>query len=262
MAIKNGLAMKRILLILLMLAPICLLGKISSLSVDSLFRAANSYYTKGNYSDAIKHYEAIISKGKVSPELYFNIGNSYFKLNDIAHAILYYERAYLLNPGDEDIRFNLELARAYTTDKIEAIPDFFVVKWLKSISNLFSSNTWAILAFIFFAITLVLLVAFQFSGRYSIKKNAFFFSWISAFFFIVSLSFSISQKNRVISSNQAIITTSVVSVKSSPSESSSDLFILHAGTKIETLRSVGAWCEIRIADGNKGWLPKSTLEMI
>ncbi|MEW5846578.1 MAG: tetratricopeptide repeat protein [Bacteroidota bacterium] len=254
--------MKQFLFILLVLAPVGLFGKITQQNVESLFQAANKYYTEGNYAEAVKHYEAIISTGKTSAELYFNLGNAYFKLNDIAHAILNYERAYLLNPADDDIAFNLELARAYTTDKIEAIPDFFVVKWFKSISNILSSNAWAFLAISFFVLSLILLVIYQFSGKYLIKKNAFITSWITLLLFIVSLSFSISQKNRIINSNHAIITTSAISVKSSPSDTSNDLFILHAGTKIETLRNVGDWCEIRIADGNKGWLPKSAFERI
>ena len=254
--------MKRILYIALVLAPVSLFGMVTVQNTDSLFTLANKFYTEGKYSEAITNYEAIIALGKMSAELYYNLGNAYFKLNDIAHAILYFERAYLLNPSDDDIAFNLDLARAYTTDKIEAIPDFFVVKWFMSISNIFSSNAWAFLAISFFVLTLLLLVIYQFSGKYLIKKNAFISSWIALLLFIVSLSFSISQKNRIINSNHAIITTSAISVKSSPSDNSNDLFILHAGTKIETLRNVGEWCEIRIADGNKGWVPKSAFERI
>jgi len=165
--------MKRILYLALMIVPVSLFGKVTMQNPDSLFALANKYYTEGKYSEAVTHYEAIVANGKVSAELYFNLGNAYFKLNDIAHAILNFERAYLLNPGDDDISFNLELARAYTTDKIEAIPDFFVVKWVKSISNLFSSNTWAFLAISSFIIALILFMIFQFSGKYLIKKYAF-----------------------------------------------------------------------------------------
>lgn len=255
--------MNRFFFILALVLPVVLQGKVTSKhSADSLFAIANKCYTDGKYSEAVQNYEAIIATGKTCAELYFNLGNSYFKQNDIPHAILNYERAYLLNPGDEDIRFNLELARAYTTDKIDAIPEFFIVKWIQSLSNLFSSNTWALFSLMLFVTTLCLLSIFQFSGKYGIKKNAFVFSWVTAFLFMVALTFSILQKNRIVNSNHAIITTSVVAVKSSPAENSSDLFILHAGTKVETLRPVGEWYEIRIANGNKGWLPRSSFEKI
>jgi hypothetical protein len=75
--------------------------------------------------------------------------------------------------------------------------------------------------------------------------------------FVVSLSFSISQKNQIAKHNHAIIFAPVVSAKSSPDDSGKDLFILHAGTKVETGRIVGDWCEVKIADGNKGGYKKN-----
>jgi SH3-like domain-containing protein len=55
---------------------------------------------------------------------------------------------------------------------------------------------------------------------------------------------------------------SVVAVKSSPSDSGKDLFVLHGGTKVKVIDSVGDWYEIRIADGNMGWILKETMEKI
>ena len=46
--------------------------------------------------------------------IYYNLGNSYYKADDIARAILNYERALLLEPGNADIRANLEIARSKT----------------------------------------------------------------------------------------------------------------------------------------------------
>ena len=47
-----------------------------------------------------------------SADIYYNLGNSYYKNKNIAKAVLNYERALLMNPGDADIRFNLEMARS------------------------------------------------------------------------------------------------------------------------------------------------------
>ncbi len=250
------------LIVILLVLPFNLWAVQENLSPKNLFEIGNKHYIEGNYDEAIKHYEAIIAKGKVSPELYFNLGNAYFKTKNIPYAILNYERAYLLNPGDEDIRFNLELARTYAIDKIDALPEFFLLKLIKSLIIIFSSNTWAFIAISSFFMTLLLLTLFMFSGSYYVKKRSFLLSILLSITFIASLSFSIIQKNRVANSNYAIITTSAVSAKSSPSETSSDLFILHAGTKVETLRQVGNWYEVRIPDGNKGWLPKKSFEKI
>ena len=78
-----------------------------------------------------------------SAAVYYNLGNAYYKAGKIAPAILNYERCLLLDPGDSDARFNLQMARQKTIDKIEPVGDFFLVKWFKSVENLGSADSWA-----------------------------------------------------------------------------------------------------------------------
>ena len=55
----------------------------------------------------------------------------------------------------------------------------------------------------------------------------------------------------------------VSSVKSSPSaDTAKDLFILHEGTKVRLLDSVGGWDNIELADGRQGWIRHSDIEII
>ena len=57
--------------------------------------------------------------------------------------------------------------------------------------------------------------------------------------------------------------TPSVTVKSTPNESGTDLFVLHEGTKVYIEDdSMKGWKEIRLEDGNKGWLPAETIELI
>ena len=51
-------------------------------------------------------------------------------------------------------------------------------------------------------------------------------------------------------------------VKSSPDKASTDLFVLHEGTKVRTVSELGDWREIVIADGKKGWVEARTIETI
>jgi SH3-like domain-containing protein len=51
-------------------------------------------------------------------------------------------------------------------------------------------------------------------------------------------------------------------VKSSPIESGTGLFVIHAGTKVKITDELGDWLRIRIADGNEGWILSSDLERI
>ena len=65
------------------------------------------------------------------------------------------------------------------------------------------------------------------------------------------------------SADSAIVMRPVTSVKSSPSsEASKDLFILHEGTKVTIIDSVGSWNNIELADGRQGWIPSGDIEII
>ena len=94
----------------------------------------DSAYMRNDYISAIQIYEALLGKGEAA-DVYYNLGNSYYKAGDIAKAILNYERALLLQPGNSDIRANLEIARSKTIDKVEAVPEIFFVSWINSLVN-------------------------------------------------------------------------------------------------------------------------------
>ena len=65
-------------------------------------------------------------------------------------------------------------------------------------------------------------------------------------------------KNR----NHAIVFCPRVTVKSSPTETGTDLFLIYEGLKIEITDSLNTWKEIKLADGNEGWLPDSCIVKI
>jgi SH3-like domain-containing protein len=54
----------------------------------------------------------------------------------------------------------------------------------------------------------------------------------------------------------------VVTVKSSPDKSGTDLFQLHEGTKVSLKSTLGDWIEIRLGNGSIGWVKQECLEKI
>jgi tetratricopeptide (TPR) repeat protein len=168
---------------------------------------ANEFYKKGEFEKAISLYEKITESGLVAPELYYNLGNSYYRTHRIPLAILNYERAKKLKPNDEEINFNLELARGRIVDKINNLPEFFLLSWIRKLVHTLSANQWAIISMLSFFITLCLSGFFLFSSRRWIKQFAFW-SGILLFFVTVS-SFTISQqqKHKLSVHDDAIILT-------------------------------------------------------
>ena len=80
---------------------------------------------------------------------------------------------------------------------------------------------------------------------------------------VLCLSFAFWQRSDYRKADSAIVTRPVTTVQSSPGrDSAKDLFVLHEGTKVKLLDSVGSWRNIELADGRQGWLPSSDLEVI
>lgn len=232
-------------------------------SDDNVTKAeGDSAYVRNDYASAIQIYESLLKKGEAA-EVYYNLGNSYYKAGDIAKAILNYERALLLQPGNADIRANLEIARSKTIDKVVSVPDIFFVAWTKSLINCLSVDAWARLGVAFFILLLVSFSFFFFSKQIMWKKSGFIAGLICLVLVVVSNVFASEQKSKLMNRNEAIILSPSVTVRSTPSESGTSLFILHEGHKIEIKdNSMREWKEIRLEDGKVGWVPTSAIEVI
>lgn len=229
---------------------------------DSLLIKANEHYIESNFDRAAELYQTLVDSGYHNAELYYNLANSYFKLGKPAYAILNYERAHRLKPNDEDILYNLEYARTFTVDRIEPLPVFFLIKWYRSVRGILSTNGWAWVSIFWFAATLSLGLLFWFSLRPWIKRITFTLVVLSVMLTVLSAIFSLQEKERVTLRDEAIIFQPVVMVKSSPGDAGKELFIVHSGTKVQITKAIGQWVEIRIADGNKGWIQSEALELI
>lgn len=225
--------------------------------------AADSAYVKGEYKAAIEIYESLVANNGESADVYYNLGNAYYKSENIAKAVLNYERALLLNPDDEDIRFNLELARSKTVDKVAPEYKFFLMEWLESIINLLSISAWSILAVVSFVVMLLTLLLFLFGKSVSTKKTGFIIALFSLFITIFANLSALHRYHYLTERNDAVIMEPSVTAKSTPSNSGTELFVIHEGRKVKISDdSMREWTEIELEDGNKGWIPSSSLERI
>jgi tetratricopeptide (TPR) repeat protein len=235
---------------------------IQASETDSTLVRAERLYLQNEFTQAIEQYQTLVDSGWTSAALFHNMGNAYFKHHDIKSAILYYERAKRLSPGDEDIEWNLQLARSLIFDKVEAVPELFLITWAKDLRDLFSVREWAWFSISCFILTLVMALGFLFLRKITTKRIAFSVGVVLFLLCIGSFTFSYLQKANVERTDDAIVFTPSVTLKSSPDDSGNNLFILHEGIKVRITDRVGEWCEIRIDDGNKGWMRAKDLEII
>ena len=245
-------------LILSMLFPLSLYAY----DRDSVLFRAEQYYLQNEFSKAIAEYQTLVDSGLTSAELFYNMGNACFKNHDIKSAILYYERAKRLDPNDEAIDFNLSLSRSLIFDKVEALPELFLITWGKAIRDWMTVRAWSWWSIGSFVAMLALGLLFLFIRNMGVRRFAF---GLSVFCFVLSLTaftFGYLQKANIERIDEAIVFAPSVTLKSSPDDSGNNLFILHEGIKVRIEDRIGEWCEVRIADGNKGWMRISELRII
>lgn len=233
-----------------------------SQDLNELKAAADSAFAAEQYDRAIGLYKQSLEQTE-SADICYNIGCSYYRMDSIAQSVLWFERAKLLDSGDEDIRFNLELARGKTIDKITPVHEIFFVSVYRDAVNMLNLHEWAVLSIVFFCLFVAFLILYFFSGRIALRKVGLSAAVLFLILCVLGNVFARQQSLYAENRTGGIILSSAVTVKSTPAENGNDLFVIHEGTKVEILDgSLSDWCEIKIADGKIGWIQKKVMEVI
>ena len=246
-------------IIILFIFFTCLFAKGQS---ERDFTKATEAYNAGDFNKAIEYYNAILEDGQHSAALYFNLGNSYYKLNEIASSIYYYEKALLLKPNDPEILNNLGYAQNMALDAIDTVPETGLSKIYKMATNRLSFDQWAYVGVFFMFLFVVLYILFYYFQYSSRKRWSFIGSFIALFIAVVALVFAYVQYNDFKKDQPAIVFADEVGIHSEPNTKSEEVFVLHAGTKVNVLDELDDWKKIRIADGKTGWIPRENIKLL
>jgi len=225
---------------------------------DQYFKDGNEAYAEGKYDVAVNQYLKILDNNIESGELFLNLGNAYYKLDEIGRAILYYEKASDFLNGDESLNQNLQIARLKIIDEIEPVPKLFFYSWWDEMIHILSIENIGWLTLIFFFLFAVIISVYVVFGRRFLLK----FVWILG---VICCLFIIIYAGRIYefeTTQFGIIFDKKISVVSEPGLGSSELFILHEGTKVKINRTIDDWFEITIADGKTGWCKSRSIGII
>jgi len=77
------------------------------------YNAANALYRQGTYDAALEQLQMALSfaeEESLAQSSLYNLGNSFYNAQDLETAVASYTESLLLNPDDQDAKYNLELA--------------------------------------------------------------------------------------------------------------------------------------------------------
>ena len=230
---------------------------------------ANQAYKQELYNEALKLYLQEAEQTGVSSSLYCNIGDTYYRLKDNVHAVLYYERALLLDPSNNDARFNLEFVRGKMQLPDDAGDSWFS-NWVDQTVSRLSSNTWAIIAIITFLLFLAGLAAYLFLDNVLMRKIGFFGGALMIVASILANLAAFHVYHKATSGNGAIVMPETVTLSTAPRaprDKDEEAFELQQGTRVEIVDSIsdktsGKWLQVSTAGGHKAWLNAKDVEVI
>ena len=94
------------------------------------------------------------------------------------------------------------------------------------------------------------------------RKISFYLGLLFLIITVTSYALASQKFNASIEQNEAIVFTSSITVKSSPTQNAVDLFVIHEGTKVKIIDKIDNWVEIKIQNGSVGWLPEKSIKPI
>ncbi len=228
---------------------------------DDAFDKGVEAYKNGAYEAALEQFN-IAAQHHQGLAINYNLGNTYYKLNMLTASILHYERALKFEPSNNDALHNLDLANEMIVDRIEVLPKSKASIWWDEFRYGLGPEVWGWVAIFFVFLAAAMLLLYFISRRPGMRRLGFFAAFISLSLGVVSYTLAEAASEFRIETRAAIIFSDKVDVKSEPREGSTNVFVLHAGTKVKVGAEDGGWVKVEIASGSQGWINKEDLEAI
>jgi tetratricopeptide (TPR) repeat protein len=225
------------------------------------FSEANQLYGKGKFQEAKIQYEQLIKDGNTSWALYYNVGNCYYKTGDYASAILNFEKALRLQPGNENIEFNIRMAQLMIKDKKNELSETALLRAFNTIKRIFSADGWAWLSITFFTLSFISFLLIYLIPSASFKRVLFLLTFFWIFPGLISVLLAQWQYTDF-HKKEGIVMPYEINVVSEPNKASTILFMLHSGSKVEIIQANKDWLNIKYDDDKQGWIKRDDLAMI
>jgi tetratricopeptide (TPR) repeat protein len=239
-----------------------ILSPFTNADVKSVMQKGNDFYKNNQFQLALDEYDKLIRQGYEGTSLYYNIGNAHYRLGKVGYAILYYEKALKYSASDEDVKHNLVLAKLNIKDKVDELPPFFIFNIWEGMLSSFSISGWTFIVYIIFILLLIFIVAYFFSNSSTQQRISFFTGVTFSVLLVLSILFLAVKMNKEFNVKDGIIVENVVTIKSSPDNSSKDEFVVHEGLKVRLEDKVDDWIKIRLTDGKVGWVMEKSIGII
>lgn len=222
-----------------------------------IFMDGTAAYNRGDWPAAIQAFEQLAVKGIDNGRLFYNLGNAYLKNDDLGHALLWYERALKHIPDDPDLKFNYDYALTLTKDEpVNHTSPILRILFFWKYQLGADTIRWITLALN--AVLWVSLAVLSIRKKHLLRPSIILVT-AATLIFSATAAFNYIEATRI---KRAVILPTEVAVRSGFSDTATQLFVLHAGTKVKVERQSEAYLLIRYTKDKIGWVKQGDAGII
>ncbi|MBP9733304.1 MAG: SH3 domain-containing protein [Candidatus Omnitrophica bacterium] len=211
-------------------------------------------YKAAKFKEAAVEFGRVAASGTESSAVYFNLGNSWIRSGELGRGIWAYERAFVMDPRDEDIRFNRALVKAALGES--TAPEAGILEPVQRLLDYVRTSEVELAL----QISTILLVLCMLAFAYIRPWRAFF----GTIFWITLLVSTLVWGAAWIRWNEirypaAVVRQKEVFVRYGPTEADSKARQLKEGASLRIQKQSGDWYLVRLSSGQTGWIPKDSV---
>lgn len=222
-----------------------------------IFMDGTKAYREGDWPAAIQAFGQLTGRGIENGQLCYNLGNAYLKNDDLGRALLWYERALKYIPEDPDLSFNYNYALTLTKDeRVEQTSPLLRILFFWKYQ--LSPDTIRWIALGLNAVLWVSLIVLALRKKHLLRPSIILVT-AATLIFTATAAFNYIEATRI---KSAIILPAEAPVRSGFADSATELFVLHAGTKVKVERQSKDYLLIRYTKDKIGWVKKADAGII
>lgn len=250
--------------ILAILAGVCVAGSVWAADapgdLTAVFDKGCDLYEQGEFGAAADHFEALITRGVVSADVYYNLGNAYYKQGQIGKAVASYRRAQVLAPRDEDISENLGLMRSIVGFRDTTV-SYDLSGFVSLPLRLLSPRELQVVFYIAYYLAIIAFLGVLFlKGR--LRRRGVQILIVFAAVAVSTSGLARYGRSQIESGSEAVVVANQTEFMSGPGNAFDELIRLPDGIEVEVRARSGIWVEVELRTGEIGWVREQDLELI
>lgn len=235
-------------------------------SIERIFSAGNEAYFRGEFDEAVRHYERLAEAGVHDADVYFNLATARARLGDLGHAVLYFERCLWLRASDEGCGEGLTASHAALGKQraerdgeatVQARPPL-----TEALVAPLSADGLGLAVLVLDVLFFAALFARTRARRDGLRLGLTIALPLIALVLLTSGA-GLALKARALSSGEpAIVLRDEAEVREGPDPNAQVRANAHEGDRAQVIRREGSFARIALSQGVHGWINNRDIEQI